>query len=183
MTAGRWWQRPPGPVFHLALLVALGLLLWAGTEPVLDVAPALVALALLLALAVVWAVRLVLALTARRRGLGRFALAPVLCGAVAVLLLLGTPLDVRWSLDRTAFATAAATGGGATGQHLGTHDVGRVRDLPGRAVAFDLSDAGFLDDVGYAYLPDGPSGEVAAAFESVRFTHLDGSWWTYAADW
>jgi hypothetical protein len=42
----------------------------------------------------------------------------------------------------------------------------------------------FLDDAGFAYLPDGPDPELGnGSFEVPQFVHLSGDWYSFTSSW
>jgi len=55
--------------------------------------------------------------------------------------------------------------------------------VPGGAVFYEEHGV-FIDDAGFAYLPDGPTdGLSSVGFENPQFHHLGGPWYRWTASW
>lgn len=189
-TPPRWW-------FHAVVGAATLALLHAASVPSWNLVLAVAAGSVLLAAAAVWAIRGATYALERREGRPPararwFLVAPV--GAVVVVGILAAeaPLQLRWELSRPAFERALAavaddtTGGrrdaGITGRLGLYHVTASVAD--GDAVYFVERYGGFLDDVGFAHLPDGPASATAdPAFEGIEVRPIGGDWYTWTASW
>jgi hypothetical protein len=177
-------------------------LLWSRSVPGTALAEGLAAAAALGLVALVWAGRGVTYLIARRRqrarrGARRFLVAP-LVGAVALLLVgLDTPLRARWALSRGAFEDVVEASGSSpsraagpdrwqgvdTPDRIGLYRITSVSHV-GEAFIFWEAHGAFIDDAGFAYLPDGPDPALEAGwFESPDFHHLGGPWYAWTASW
>ena len=156
-----------------------------------------------------WAATLVLSVTwlalgvrywwLRRRGgvpvgRARWFLAGPLGAALLLGLLFGqVSLQIRFRHARHSFDEAVLVarptptlGGPNTGVptgRFGTFDIthGFVQ---GKAVIFYEEHGAFLDDAGFAYLPDGPTPDLGdGSWESPQFRHLVGDWYAWTASW
>jgi hypothetical protein len=189
------WPRrrtPPGWVFYGCCLVVALIVLWAQSWPggnwSLEIAGGL----LTFGLAFVWVIRLLLAGTSpwtSVRRLVRWAIGPAGSVVLAVVLSLGLPLRARWTMSEDAFNRAVAE----IQQHperaqsfsgrIGYYDITIVRVVE-RGVLFYDSKGAFIDDAGFAFLPDGPYPELEnGGFERPAFRHLGGPWYSWIASW
>ena len=77
---------------------------------------------------------------------------------------------------------------------MGTFDVpGRIGEydvettafrVASGAIIYDTTGTGFLDDAGFAYLPNGPDPSLENGnFENPQFKHLGGHWYSWSASW
>jgi hypothetical protein len=66
-------------------------------------------------------------------------------------------------------------------QRIGLYQIRRVSRV-GDALTFYEQSGAFINEAGFAYLPDGPE-PVNGAFESPVFGHFGGSWYTWTAGW
>lgn len=165
------------PGFHLVLAVAAGWALVAG--------------------AVVWTIRGVVHVVDRRRGRAGgnpiwFLVAPLGGLVVAGLLVLEAPFHLRWLLSRPAFEEAVeAVHGDTPGAGSGVRIPGRVglyhvvgTRIDGRGVFFYERTGRFLDDAGFAHLPDGPaSASWSGDLELRALRPLGGDWYGWTASW
>jgi hypothetical protein len=193
---------PPGRVFHAALLVSVLALLWARSVPGSALAEGLAAAAALGLVVLVWFGRGVTYLIARRRrrarrGAAGFLVAPAVGALALVLVALDTPLHARWALSRGAFEDVVEAGPASSPDAVGADRwqgieapdrIGLYRitsvSRVGEAVIFWEAHGAFIDDAGFAYLPDGPDPALEAGwFESPTFHHLGGPWYTWTASW
>ena len=181
---------------HLRLAVAVVIggwltavaILWAGSYPSGGLVAGLVAAGLLLITGVVWLVFLVRELIKRR-------FAPVaLTTAVVLVLVAGAafasrielPLLTRFAVVRPAFDRVVAER--ATGDNadhcpawIGSYRITNCRTV-GTGAYFTERDGGFLNSVGFAYLPDGPpSGSPMGG--SITYSQLRGPWYCYIQAW
>ncbi len=65
---------------------------------------------------------------------------------------------------------------------LGTFGIRDVRIVPEGLLIFD-SEGAFLDDAGFAYLPDGRFPAGNGSFESPEFRSLGGGWYAFTSSW
>ena len=169
--------------------LAAGTILWAGSYPSGALMPELAAVLLAGITSVLWLVFLVAGLRARRfRLLGMIT-------AVGVVVLVGSafaarielPLLARFAIVRPAFdrivAERAAVG---TGQKpcpawIGTYRISACWTY-GTGTYFSERDGGFLNGVGFAYLPDGPP-DGSPVGGSITYSQLRGSWYWYIQEW
>lgn len=191
--------RPPGKIFHSVLFALL--ILWMGAVSVPG-SIFFVLLATMLFLAVMGLVWLSLALGVlwtgvKDRSIGK---APwLLVAPIAVLLTWGlirldAPFQARWALARPAFDRVVD---GLEHVEPGDDDW-HVLDAPGRISTYRISkvirvgdalifyerNGAFLNDAGFAYLPDGPSPDLrSSTFEAPEFRHLGGPWYAWTAGW
>jgi hypothetical protein len=104
---------------------------------------------------------------------------------VLALLFLDAPLEARWALSRSAFEDVVEVPGerGSVDQpqRIGLYQIRRVSRV-GDALIFYEQSGAFINEAGFAYLPDGRE-PVNGAFESPVFEHLGGSWYTWTASW
>lgn len=192
--SGSPWQRGPGRLFHLALVIPTLIWLWSWSVPGFNfLLWTTSALALGIG-AILWGGRLLTYLLARFRGRQtgggqRFLVAPV-CGVLALgLVIADAPLEARWALSRADFdavvdvALTDDTYSSIEDQRLGLYTVTHVYRV-GDAVIFYERTGSFSDDAGFAYLPDGPFPELeSSGFERPQFRHLGGPWYAWTASW
>lgn len=192
--ARSWWQRPPGWLFHLALVPpALGLL-WSHSVPGFAFFLWSSSAALLFLGAVVWVLRLLASAFAKRRmrvggGARWFLIAPA-AGALALSLIVAdVPLRARWSVSRSDFEAVVEEAmededySSVASQRLGLYDVPHVY-RQGEGIIFYERTGVLSDDAGFAYLPEGPFPELEnGGFERPQFRHLGGPWYAWTASW
>jgi hypothetical protein len=160
----RFLARPPGRWFHGMTAVVLVVILWGDSStglwwPTVPLYP------LLLLLGIVWLVRVTLHLLARgRKPFLPVAVLPVLVAVMAVTHSFDLPLALRWKLSRSAFEeladSARSTPVDEVGRHwsrrrVGLYEVDNVHRV-GDDVYVREADVGFLENSGFACLPDGP---------------------------
>ena len=185
-------SEPPRWLFHAAVGVPGLALLWATSSP-FGYELQLTASLGLVALAAVWALRLVLCVRARRRDaptgdMRWFLVAPLLGALTVALVVADVPLRVRWAAGEAAFEDAAdqVLAEGAeewTDQRrVGLFEVERVYVLE-NGVFFQSPERGFLTISGFARLPDGPNEDVSPLGEPSHtgYRHFTGDWyiWTW----
>ena len=198
---------PPGRVFHAVLAVAVVAFLWSRSVPGIALMEDLASTAALGLVALVWFGRGVSYLLARRRGVTRarprarrrarwFLAAPVAGALTLALAGLDAPLRARWALSRGAFEHVVETGppsspdAGRDGwqgieapDRIGLYRITSASRF-GEAVLFWEAHGAFVDDAGFAYLPDGPDPALESGwFESPQFRHLGGPWYAWTASW
>jgi hypothetical protein len=169
-------------------------MLWAWSYPGGDFFLFAMASLVLGCFALLWILKLLAAVQRRDRAWIWFAVAPMCGVAVLALLVADVPLQARWALSRGAFEdvaeSAIAPAGGSSSwaevnvpERIGLYDVVSAVRVP-QGVIFWEATGNFMDDAGFAYLPDGPAEvEANGSFESPRFHHLDGPWYTWTASW
>jgi hypothetical protein len=190
-------HQPPGRLFHTLLVIELTWLWWALGVPGFAYLPVMPLSAALLAAGCVWAVKFVPFVAtgrhmASRRMWLQFAAAPVLVAVFVAAALEPGALSVRWALSRDAFEQTveqalrldrhAAATDGSSGR-IGLYRIIVVRRV-GDAVIFYEAHGSLFDDAGFAYLPDGPTDDLANGnFENPQFEHLEGDWYLWTASW
>lgn len=180
---------------RLAIAVVIGgwltaaVILWAGSYPSGGLVAELVAAGLLLITGVLWLVLLVRELVKRR-----FALVALATGLVLVMVAgaafasrIELPLLARFALARPAFDRVVAERA-AAGDHaelcpawIGTYRIGNCRTV-GTDTYFTERDGGFLNGVGFAYLPEGPPSDPPTV-SSITYGQLRGPWYWYVEEW
>lgn len=184
-----------GVHIRLAVAVVIGgwltavLTLWAGSYPTGGLMAALVAAGLLLVNGAVWLVFVVRELVERRFALVAFTTAAVLVliAGAAFASRIELPLLARFAMVRPAFdrvvAERAAGGDNADRcpARIGSYRITNCRTV-GTGTYFTERDGGFLNGVGFAYLPGGPpSGSPMGG--SITYSQLRGSWYWYVEEW
>lgn len=123
-----------------------------------------------------------------------WAVGPALSGLLFLLVITSVPVRARFLAAQGAFdeqvANLEPAGTYTDWEHLvdvpdrlGTFRITRTGQV-GNAVIFYEQTGSFLDDAGFAYLPDGPTEELATPwFEAPSFRHLWGDWYTWTASW
>ncbi|MET7393317.1 hypothetical protein ABZS66_07470 [Dactylosporangium sp. NPDC005572] len=116
-----------------------------------------------------------------------FLIGPVIGILTVVLLYTGAPFKMRWAASQGAFAAVVAghpipppgsAREGLTVPHrLGLYSITSAYWVPGGAVFYETH--GWYS-AGFAYLPGGPTAEIGTVlFESPRFHHFGGSWYSW----
>lgn len=205
---GRWL-----PAMYVAVTVAVSLVyLWSISVPGVRFLLWLPSLWLLAAIAVAWMVMATIAVTRLLRGsrqrVGWHLVAVPLIGLVVVAArVTDAPLRVRFEPARAEFTEFAEQAlADAEGVPFGDAESMRISDpafnlinpdvplaiggfrlsgarvVPEGVVIFERNGA-FLDDAGFAYLPDGefPAGD--GSFESPSFRSLGGDWYAFTSSW
>lgn len=190
-TVPLWW-RGPGGWFHLLVGVAVLAWLWSWSVPGTHFLVLMASSLALLVGAVLWGIHLVAFVVVRRRGrptsgAPRFLLAPVVGTVALALVAAGVPLDARWSLSRSAFEDVVDDAledddhRSTDERRIGLYTVDDVYSQ-GEVVIFRVPAGGFVDPVGFAYLPEGPRPEVGdVGLNQPQFHHVDGPWYTFTA--
>lgn len=179
----------------LAIVVLVGSWLsaatigWAGSYPGGgELALVFVALVLVGLTGIAWLVVSVAEVAARRFALvvALAVLATVVIGGAGVAARIELPLLARFALSRPAFdqviADRGEAGPGAVcPRRIGTYRILSCRTL-GSDTYFRARDGGFLDSVGFVYLPEGvptdpPSGT------SLTYGQLRGPWYSFVEAW
>lgn len=181
------------PRLAVAVLVSSWLtaaaILWAGSYPTGGLVVGLVAAGLLVVTGVLWLVLVVAELPKRRVGLVFLtaAVALVLIGGSALVARIELPLLARFVLARSSFdrVVAERAAGDASADHcpawIGTYRISNCRTI-GTDTYFTERDGGFLNSVGFAYLPDGPPADPPTV-SSITYSQLRGSWYWYNEAW
>lgn len=199
-TSARWdwrdlFRRPPRRVFH-GILVATGVVvLWAFSFPgvhFLAVVPCIWIVGLA---AVTWVVRGITYFVSRQRGTHAghatwFAVAPLGALVLGLMLSANLPLRFRWEISKGAFDDAARdvqsdpdAWSGWNPRRVGTYKINVVRVVPEGILFYDNVGALF-DDAGFAYLPNGPSDDMAnGSFENPQWFALGDHWYAWTASW
>ena len=181
--------------YRLAVVVVIGswltaaAILWGGSYPSGALVVELVAAGLVVITGVLCLVHLIVGLIGRRvwSVLVVTGVALALVGGAAFASRIELPLLARVALVRPAFdrvvAERIAAGEGAEPcpSWIGTYRVGSCRTV-GSAMYFRERDGGFLNAVGFAYLPDGPPENPPTA-GSITYGQLRGPWYWYIEEW
>ena len=190
--APAFWGQPPGWPFHLVAAIPASVLIWSASLPGGLFLPVLAATVTLGVLALVWLVRAAGCVASRtlRSSARWLAVAPL--GAVLVVALATTdgPLEARWAVGRPAFERVAEQAPAAEDdqaialpgfpRRVGAYRISRASQH-GRAFVFYEESGAFLDDAGFAYLPEGtddvPIGEL------VSLHTLGDDWYAFQSSW
>lgn len=189
------FRRPPRRLFH-GILIATGVVvLWAFSFPgvhSLAIVPCILIVGIA---AVTWVIRGITYLVARQRGAhtGRaiwFVVAPLGALALGVILWANVPLRFRWEFSKGAFNDAVSdvradpsSWTGRNPRRVGTYEILTVHVVPQGIVFYESVGAAF-DDAGFAYLPHGPSDEMAnGSFENPQWLALGDHWYAWTASW
>lgn len=189
------FRRPPRRLFH-GVLVATGIVvLWAFSFPGVHFIAVIPCIWIVGVAAITWTVRGVTYLVARRKGKAHgsawwFALAPLGAVALGALLSASVPLRLRWEFSKSAFDKAVEdvrsdpeVWSAWNPRRIGMYKVNVVRVVPQGILFYD--DVGsFIDDAGFAYLPEGPSDDMASGiFEHPQWFALGDHWYAWTASW
>lgn len=108
------------------------------------------------------------------------------------------PLDVRFAASESDFQAVVEQIDPAAAQHVVADGWGDPVAVPKRIGTYEISNASvvhggvifyeahgnFFDDAGFAYLPQGPTDDLAnGGFESPQWQHLRGPWYSWTASW
>jgi hypothetical protein len=159
--------RPPGRWFHGITAVVLVAILWGDSYTGLWW-PSVPLYPLLLVLCIILLVRVTRHLSSGRRGRGggrsrMVAVLPALVALTVVIHAFDLPLALRWKLSEGAFEQAAETARSTptdeverrwSRRRVGVYEVDNVFRI-GDDVYFREADVGFLENSGFACLPDG----------------------------
>ncbi|MFF4197808.1 hypothetical protein [Nonomuraea sp. NPDC001831] len=178
---------PPGKVL-LPLVAVVGLIVLdytsvpgGGSFTLL-----LAGLALAVGTAVVWVARFAVGLLRSdgrpglRRHWVRWTAAPLMGVIVTALVLTGAPFSARFALSEPGLEQFARTVAADTGavrreeQWVGLFPLTSIERVPGGA-RFLVSDTGFIDRYGFAWLPGGAPAEESHS----EYTHLEGPWYVW----
>jgi hypothetical protein len=192
-------------LFYALLAIPLIHLLYASTDGGFGLITIAIDLVWLGILVVGWLVLLIVRLKRGQRRFGSIALAvaPAIVILAFALVLLGVPARARWDLSRSAFDAVAAQASSdphmravptptefrdARYHRVGLYTVSQPYGVAGGWIVYeDYSVHGglFLDDVGFAYLPGGPTPALDGAIggDGLRFDHLGGPWYRWYTTW
>jgi hypothetical protein len=191
---GRFLPRAPWRVFHVVVLVASAVLLWAYSYPGVSLLLLAVAVGVWGLAVLAWLVWVAMFGIGRRRWSWWFVPAPLVGVLVVTLVVVDVPLRARWAMSRAAFEAVVATlpPAGQAGQEwvsvavparIGGYRITSAVVAPDAVIFWEATGSG-LDDAGFAYLPDGPKPTLEnGSFEAPSFKHLDGVWYSWTASW
>lgn len=178
----------------LAIAVVIGAwsaaatIAWAASYPSADLAVGFVAVVLVALTGLAW-----LVVTISEVVLRRFALAVTLTvtagliiGGAGIAARIELPLLARFALARSAFDQVIADRGEAGPDAPCPRWIGSYRILSCRTIGSDTSfharDGGFLDSVGFVYLPEGVPVDPPSD-TSITYVQLRGPWYSYVEAW
>lgn len=179
---------------RLAIMVLVGTwltaatILLAGSYVTGNLIAGLVAALLAVVTGLVWFVLVVVEVAGRRLRLAVTAtvLAVLMIGGSAGASRIELPLLARFAASRSAFdAVIAERGEAGPGAvcpgWIGSYRIGSCRTVDS-ATYFTERDGGFLNSVGFAYLPEGPDG-VPSSGPSTTYGQLQGPWYWFVEAW
>jgi len=191
----RLFRRPPQRAFHGVLVATSLLVLWSLSYPGAQFLGLILAFWVLSAAAIVWAVRALTYTVAWRRATRTgaawwFLVAPVGAVLITALLIARVPLRVRWEIGRSEFEQALASvqhdpekWTGWSDRGVGTYTITHVQVVE-RGVIFYERTGALISNAGFAYLPQGPSADMATgAFENPQWVALGDHWYSWTASW
>lgn len=188
------WDAPPSLLFHAALAVPLTTYVWSQSFPGFDFATWGLSIAVVLLLGFGWLVWLIIW---RRRSARRrewcWGIAPAMVISSVLLTASGVPLNVRFELNRSDFdeivqdlEPAGSFNEWARLQvpdHVGSYEIDTAYQVGPNVILYEHNGA-FLDDAGFAYLPEGPDERLGnGGFEAPSFRRLRGDWYAWTASW
>lgn len=183
----------PGLLFHGLAALPVFALLWAFSVPGFMFPLAVAAAFTLVVFALVWLIRLVGYCVREGRASWWFAIVPLGLAIVIGLLVARVPLHARWALSQPAFAAAVSHLPPEPSADayppdlpipgtLGSYRITLASRVIGGVIFHEVHGA-FLDDAGFAYLPDGPTAQPYGDLQSPAFVHLSGPWYAWTAGW
>jgi hypothetical protein len=189
------FRRPPGVLFHGALVATGLVVLWAFSFPGIHFLAVVPCIWVVGIAAVTWLVRGVTYLRSRRRAAHSgtallFAIAPAGALVLALVLHANFPLRARWQSSKSDFQNAVeevraepANWASWKPRRIGTYTITSVRIVDEGVIFYDEVGA-LSDDAGFAYLPHGPSTKMAnASFENPQWLALGDHWYAWTASW
>ncbi|WP_262015472.1 hypothetical protein [Micromonospora sp. Mcm103] len=188
------WTPNAWRTLHIGVAITGVCLLWAVSVPGFVFFVMLGVVFLFAVAGLSWAVLVGFFVVERRRWSWRFLVAPVIVVLTAALVVAGAPFQARWAVSRGAFDRVVATLPATSPQdtewstvrvphRIGAYIITSAYTVPGGVVLYE-SNGYMLDDAGFAYLPQGPTADLANEdFEAPRFTHLGGPWYSWTASW
>jgi hypothetical protein len=178
----------------LAIAVVVGAWLsaatigWAGSYPGSNLAVVVAALVLVGLTGVVWLVLAVTEAVVRRFVLlvTLAVLAGLVIGGSGIAARIELPLLARFAASRPAFDQVIADRGEAgpaapCPRRIGTYRILSCRTL-GSDTYFRARDGGFLDSVGFVYLPEGVPTDPPTG-TSITYGQLRGPWYSFVEAW
>ncbi|MFI5719286.1 hypothetical protein [Nocardia sp. NPDC051750] len=169
----RWWMLITSGVGALVALCCAGLVWVVGAES--DFGYLLVLVCVLLGLGVVWLAFAAIGLIRYRTFLPS-VVAPAAVVIAVALVWSGAAQRIAWQVSRGALERAAVACEPRSGSsRIGVYTIESVRRA-GVGCHF-YTTGGFLDRVGFAYLPEGAPPERPAAETTYR--HHDGHWYRF----
>ena len=181
--------------FHLLLAVPIVALLIGFSGPGVPAITLLAAVPAVFVLGIVWLLRLGVSITEEDRASGWWwIVAPMMVVSAAYLIATDVPLKARFGLGRADFdalLTDLEPHGSVNDWawldvpgRIGSFEVTSAYQVGERIILYDAGGSGFLDDAGFAYLPDGPDHELSTeTFENPTFRSLGGGWYAWIASW
>ncbi|MFI7304012.1 hypothetical protein ACIBM8_12445 [Micromonospora aurantiaca] len=188
------WTRNAWRTLHIGVAITAVCLLWSVSVPGFVFVVMLGVIFLFAVAGLGWAILVGFFVVERRRWSWRFLVAPVIVVLTAALVVAGAPFQTRSAVSRGAFDRVVATLPAASTQdaewskvrvphRIGAYIITSAYTVPGGVVLYE-SNGYMLDDAGFAYLPQGPTEDLANEdFEAPRFTHLGGPWYSWTASW
>jgi hypothetical protein len=178
----------------LAITVLVGswlsaaLILLAASYPSGSLLVALVGFGVLLLTGAAWLVLVITDVAVSRFLLAATAAAVmvIVVGGSAVAARIELPLMARFALDRSAFEDVVAARGevgpdAPCPSRIGTYRISACRTI-GSDTYFTERDGGFLDSVGFVYLPEGPPADPPTS-TSITYSQLRGPWYWFVEAW
>lgn len=161
---------------------------WAGSYPDGGLVAALVAVVLVGLTGLAWFVLAITELAGRRIPLAvTMAVVPLLViGGAGVAARIELPLLARFALARPAFDQVIADRGEAGPGAPCPSRIGSYRIRTCRTIGSDTylteRDGGFLNSVGFVYLPEGVPTDPPTS-TSITYAQLRGPWYTFVEAW
>ena len=161
---------------------------WAASYPGSNLVVAFAALVLVGLTGLAWVILAISEAAGRRVALvvSLAVLAAVTVGGSGIAARIELPLQARFAASRPAFdqviADRGEAGPGATcPRRIGTYRILSCRTI-GSDTYFHARDGGFLDSVGFVYLPEGvPVDPPGGA--PITYAQLRGPWYSYVEAW
>jgi hypothetical protein len=184
---------PPGWRFYAVLALLALVLLASVSVPGIGFFTFVGACGGLVPLGVIWVRKLRAIRPRATRSILPFLLGPLAGLVVLTLVVLDAPFEARWALSRSAFEAevqrmrrdvpVAKEPIDVGDKRLGWFSITTVDRVPG-GLLFHESTGDLFNNAGFAYLPDGPTPDLAnGSFEDPQFEHLGGPWYAWTASW
>lgn len=168
--------------------VSAATIAWAGSYPGGNLAVVVAALVLVGLTGVVWLVLAVTDAVVRRFALlvTLAVLAGLVIGGSGIAARIELPLLARFAASRPAFDQVIADRGEAgpgapCPRRIGSYRILSCRTL-GSDTYFRARDGGFLDSVGFVYLPEGVPTDPPTG-TSITYGQLRGPWYSFVEAW
>jgi hypothetical protein len=188
------WGRLADVRTGLAITVVTGTWLaavtigWAASYPSADLAVVFVALVLVALTGLAWLVLTISEIVLRRFALAvaLTVLAGLVIGGAGIAARIELPLLARFAASRPAFDQVIADRGEAgpgapCPRRIGSYRILSCRTL-GSDTYFRARDGGFLDSVGFVYLPEGVPTDPPTG-TSITYGQLRGPWYSFVEAW